>query len=45
MPEEIGSPGRHRPAACPVRRRLGGSSQAQNDGLGVRARWQMRTVA
>ena len=32
MPEEISSPERHRPTACPVRSRLGGSSQAQNDG-------------
>jgi len=38
MPEEISSPERHRPTACPVRRLLGGSSFLTNDGEGVPAR-------
>jgi len=45
MPEEISSPERHRPTACPVRRRLGGSSFLRMTGLGEPAKWHKRTVA
>jgi len=34
MPEEISSPERHRPTACPVLRRLGGSSCLRMTGKG-----------
>jgi len=45
MPEEIGSPERHLPAACPVRRHLGGSSFLRMTGwgnppIGTNAPWQ-----